>query len=96
MLRGEHSLAASVQAMSMKERIRFADAGDASLLIATLPASVTASAMELDAYTLPLESRTGGLLMVFPKDVLSFQSLQDGSNAGMDAMFGPNSVFTVP
>lgn len=80
----------------MKERIRFAVSGEASLLVATLPASFSALESDVDTYVLPLEGRPGGLLVAFPKDVLSFQTLQDGSNAGVDALFGPNSSFTVP
>lgn len=50
----------------------------------------------VDAYAIPLDFRTGGMLVAMPHDILSPQTIADGQDGAEDALFGPNSFFTAP
>lgn len=78
----------------MKDRIRFAVSGDPSVLVLSVPATYTSDDTDLECFCVPIESRTGGMLIAVPKDALSPRTLQDGQVASLAAVFGPNSLFT--
>ena len=43
---------------------------------------------------IPIDFRTGGMLVAMPHDILAPQTIADGQEGADDALFGPNSFFT--
>ena len=81
--------------MVLKDRLRFASRGDPTLLVLTLPAVFSKVEDEVDVYAIPLDSRTGGLLLALPHESVSPQTISDGQIGTDELLFGPNSNFMV-
>jgi len=79
--------------MLRKDKLRPASKGDPSLLVLSLPPTVTLLDEELDVYALPLEFRKGGMLIVVPAQVINSDTLQEGLKGAEDVLFGPSSTF---
>ena len=79
--------------MLRKDKLRPASKGDPSLLVLSLPPTVTLLEEELDVYAIPLEFRRGGMLIVVPAQVINANTLQDGLTGAEDVLFGPSSIF---
>ena len=77
----------------MKNRLKPASKGDPSLLVLSLPPTVTILEEELDVFAMPLEFRRGGMLIVVPAQVISPSVLQEGLTGAEEALFGPSSSF---
>ena len=79
--------------MLRKDKLRPASKGDPSLLVLSLPPTVTLLDEALDVYALPLEFRKGGMLIVVPAQVINSDTLQEGLKGAEDVLFGPSSTF---
>ena len=82
--------------MLNKERLRPASKGDPSLLVCTIPAALSATENDLDVFALPLDFRSGGMLIAVPHDTFRPHIIADGQLGSDETMVGPNSVFTAP
>ena len=81
--------------MLTRDRIKPAAKGDPTLMVITLPSTVSLLD-ELDMYALPPELRPGGMLLAVPDQVLSAQCMALGQNGGDEVLFRPISRFHVP
>ena len=74
-----------------KHAITFADKGDATLLVLSVPDEFSAKDQLLECYAIPVLSRSGGLLLNIPRGVVSDDVLIDAlQGADEDALFGPS------
>ena len=68
---------------------------DPTLLILTVPAEMSYSAGELQAFASPLILRRGGLMLALPVGVIREDLLLQPIGAGEEEMFGPSRTFEV-
>ena len=81
--------------MLERHRLKPASKGEPTLLVITLPASVSSLGDSVDTYALPIELREGGFLLAVPSDIVSTQTINEGQSGSEEVMFGPNSTFSV-
>lgn len=75
------------------DALKPASSGDHSLLILSLPGELTFPGCEIDCYAVPLEVRSGGMLLVIPQEILAEKLIRDGMHAADEVLFGPSSPF---
>ena len=69
----------------------FADKGDPTLLVLSVPEEFSAKEKPLESFAVPVLSRRGGLLLNLPRGVISEDILIDAlQGSEEDAMFGPS------
>ena len=59
-----------------KVNIRFADQGDPTTLVITVPGEISNSGQPLQSFALPLMGRNGGMLLALPSHAIADASLQ--------------------
>lgn len=78
-----------------KSSIRFAEVGEPSLLIFSIPSEISRSGENGQAYAQPLLSREGGFLVALPVESLSLEALSAAQQADDQDLLGPSYVVTV-
>ena len=78
-----------------KSSIRFAEVGEPSLLIFSIPSEISRSGENGQAYAQPLLSREGGFLVALPVESLSSEALSAAQQADDQDLLGPSYVVTV-
>ncbi|CAK9000709.1 Retrovirus-related Pol polyprotein from transposon TNT 1-94, partial [Durusdinium trenchii] len=78
-----------------KSSIRFAEVGEPSLLIFSIPSEISRSGENGQAYAQPLLSREGGVLVDLLVESLSLEALSAAQQADDQDLLGPSYVVTV-
>ena len=73
-----------------KSSLKFADAGDASLLVFDIPEELTSSQSHAKCFVIPVLSRAGGLAMMIPLNALDQEKLLDELHHDGDGLLGPS------
>ena len=94
MLRGA-SLCPSVGAME-KSAVRWAERGEFSLLVASLPAEICKDGEATICYAIPMSSRRGGLLLALPLEALDADNLAAAMTTEDEGLLGPSRSFLSP
>ena len=76
-----------------KSSLKFADAGDASLLVFDIPEELTSSQSHAKCFVIPVLSRVGGLAMMIPLNALDQEKLLDELHHDGDGLLGPSKSF---
>jgi len=82
--------------MLTKDRLKPASRGDPSLLVMTVPGVASSVGDDVDVFCLPIDTRTGGMLLALPHDSISQEALLLGQSGTEELLFGSNTFVTVP
>ena len=96
MPRRKNCSSGSVGAMLTKDRLKTASRGDPSLLVMTVPGMASSVGDDVDVFCMPIDTRTGGMLLALPHDSISQESLLLGQSGTEELLFGPSTFVTVP
>ena len=96
MPRSKNCSSGSVGAMLTKDRLKPASRGDPSLLVMTVPGVASSVGDDVDVFCLPIDTRTGGMLLALPHDSISQEALLLGQSGTEELLFGSNIFVTVP
>ena len=77
-----------------KVDIRFADQGDPTTLVITVPGEISNSGQSLQSFALPLMNRNGGMLLALPSHAIADASLLDAGLQEDDGLLGPSREFS--
>ena len=77
-----------------KADVRFASKGDPSLLVWRISADISHNGQDLQAFVIPLMSRSGGMLLAVPQLAISDSSLLDAAFNDEDSFLGPSREFS--
>lgn len=77
-----------------KSAIKFLQDGDASLLVWSCPAELRRAGSPPACMAIPLQARSGGLLLAVPEPFLDNDMLLDAAMESHDGVLGPSQEFT--
>ena len=77
-----------------KSAIKFLQDGDASLLVWSCPAELRRAGGLPACMAIPLQARSGGLLLAVPEPFLDNDMLLDAAMESHDGVLGPSQEFT--
>ena len=78
-----------------KSEVRFASKGGPSLLVWKVGSEVSNNAQDLQAFVISLMSRSGGMLIAVPQQVISDGALLGAAFDDEDSFLGPSREFSV-
>ncbi len=79
-----------------REKLRFAAAGDPSLLVFDVPAELAFDGKVKQSFAIPIKARHGGLLLAIPLQCLDSDRLIDEMSGEGDGILGPSKSFVSP
>ena len=79
-----------------KSSVRWAERGEFSLLVASLPAEICKDGEATICYAIPVSSRRGGLLLALPLEALDADNLAAAMTTEDEGLLGPSRSFQSP